>query len=203
MIKWSEFRDGDRLFEAFLPEHEAEPQEWLLRASCLDQILEERRIRLTWPPRFGPDAGDVAMIEAELDIAIAHAVSQPTNSCVEKYVPGPSEIAPPDPYFHAVIGTLLAEYLDAERSLGLTLDQSSNFLELPVMAGTEGLYPMAITPKRDGRMRRLIALANLLQNDPRVQARKTDLLAALLLDDVPTIKTILIAQGIDVGSDPP
>ena len=203
MIKWCEFRDGDRLFEAFLPEHETEPQEWLLRASCLNQIMEERRVRLTWPPRFGPDAGDVAAIEAELDSVIASTASHPMKSGGEKCIPGPIEIANPDPYLHAVLGALLAEYLDAEKSIGLTLDQSRTYLELPVMTDAEGLYPMAITPKRDGRMRRLIALANVLRHDARAQARKNELLSATLADDVPMIKNILDEQGIDTGGAPP
>jgi hypothetical protein len=67
MVKWSDYEQDGVIFEAFLPSDETEPQEWVLRASRGGILLTERRIRLTWVPRFGPDVSDVAQLEAALD----------------------------------------------------------------------------------------------------------------------------------------
>src|SRR5689334_14769802 len=113
MIKWSEFFELGVLFEAFLPEHERERHAWLLRVSRNGHILEERYVGLTWPPRFGPDAGDVAVLEGELDGALAR-VGEGRNAPLSPgdYVPRPSEVADTSPWTYAVLHQLLSDYVE-------------------------------------------------------------------------------------------
>lgn len=196
MIKWSEFSEGDSLFEAFLPEHDRESCAWLLRWSRNGHIIEERRIRLTWPPRFGPDAGDVAQIEAVLDTLIARLPAQQALQSRGDYIPEPFSPLPSSPEVLAALAICLAEFVKAEASLGLNPEETRRFLRLPDRAKADGFYPMAITPERDGRMRRLIALSTLLERDARAAPRRTELVAAVLAEDIPAICRILEAQGI-------
>lgn len=198
MIKWGEFKDGDAVFEAFLPEHNAESDAWLLRSSRHGHILEERRVRLTWPPRFGPDSGDVAQIEAELDASMARVAQLQPSAMPGTYVPGPCNEAPTEPHVLAVLANLLTEYVEAEKALGLTHDQSRAYLSLPDGASAGDLYPIAITPDRDGRIHRLIGLARVVARDSRVLPRKPELLAAVLAGDVQAIRSVLAAQGVQL-----
>lgn len=109
MIKWGEFKDGDAVFEAFLPEHDRESDAWLLRSSRHGYILEERRVHLTWPPRFGPDSGDVAQIEAELDASMARVALLQPPATQGGYVPDPCDDVVSEPHVLAVLDALLAE----------------------------------------------------------------------------------------------
>lgn len=199
MIKWSEFAEGNSLFEAFLPEHDRESSSWLLRWSRNGHIVEERRVGLTWPPRFGPDAGDVAQIEAVLDNLITGLSAQPSLETPGDYVPTPFSPVTSEPHVLAALAVCVAEYIDAERILGLNEEETRRYLALPDRAKADGLYPMAVTPERDHRMRRLITLARLLEQDARAAPRRTELIAAVLADDVPTIVRILVETGIQTG----
>ncbi len=199
MIKWSEFAEGDSLFEAFLPEHDRESSSWLLRWSRNGHIVEERRVGLTWPPRFGPDAGDVAQIEAVLDNLITGLSAQPPLETPGDYVPTPISPLTSEPHVLAALAVCVAEYIDAERILGLNEEETRRYLALPDRAKADGLYPMAVTPERDHRMRRLITLARLLEQDARAAPRRTELIAAVLADDVPTIVRIRVESGIQTG----
>jgi hypothetical protein len=196
VIKWSEFADGDSLFEAFLPEHERESCSWLLRWSHHGHIVEERRVQLTWPPRFGPDVGDVAQIEAVLDSIITGLAEQPRPEKSGDYVPAPFSPLPSEPHELAALAVCVAEYSAAEGTLGLNAEETRRFLALPDHATAEGLYPIAITPERARRMRRLITLARLLEQDARAAPRRTELIAATLAEDVPAIVRILEHIGI-------
>lgn len=201
MIKWGEFKDGDTVFEAFLPEHDRESDAWLLRSSRQGHILEERRVRLTWPPRFGPDSGDVAQIEAELDASMARVASLQPSATHGGYVPDPCDDVAAEPHVLAVLAALLAEYIEAEKALGLTEEQSRTYLGLPHGTRADGLYPMAVTPKRDGQLRRMIALARVVERDSRISPRKSELLAAVLADDISCVRGILSAQGVELEED--
>lgn len=200
MIKWSEFREGEDLYEAFLPEHDHESSAWMLRWSCNGHVIEERRVAMTWPARFGPDRGDVAQIEAVLDTLIASASRPQSSKSRGEYLPEPFSPLPSDLSKLADLAVVLAEYVDAERALGLSNDQTRSFLGLPDRAKADGFYPVAITPKREGRMRRVIALARLLERDRRAEPRRGNLITAVLAEDVPTIVQILAALGIDPQS---
>jgi len=206
VIKWGEFRDGDAVFEAFLPEHEGEAQEWLLRASRMGHILKERRIGLTWPPRFGPDQGDVVRAEVELEALMATVAALPVPGMDGAYTPGPCMVADPEPILHASLQALLDDYLEAIASLGVTGDQARNHLGLPEGMAVRGLFPMAITKDRDGRMNRVIALAKMTERDERFQRHSVELLAAILTEDIAAIRYLLAKLGFDVeatSSAPP
>lgn len=203
MIKWGEFRDGDRVIEAFLPEHEAEPQEWLLRVSRLGHVIKERRIGLTWPPRFGPDRGDVVHVEAELEALIGTVDAGPAPTIEGTYTPGPRMVAAPDPILHASLQALLDDYLEAIASLGVKADQATMHLELSEGLAAEGLYPMAITRKRDVRMNRMVALAALVKRYERLVPRKAELLAAILAGDIDVARKLLADSGIGSDADAP
>lgn len=199
MIKWSEFAEGDSLFEAFLPEHDRESSSWLLRWSRNGHIVEERRVGLTWPPRFGPDAGDVAQIEAVLDTMIKGLSTQQPLETRGDYMPAPFSPLLSEPHVLAALAVCVAEYMDAERMLGLNEEETRRYLALPDRAKADGLYPMAVTPERDFRMRRLIILARLIEQDARAAPRRTELIAAVLADDVPAIVRILEDSGIQTA----
>lgn len=199
MIKWSEFAEGDSLFEAYLPEHDRESCSWLLRWSRNGHIVEERRVRLTWPPRFGPDVGDVAQIEAVLDTLINGLSAQPPLETPGDYVPRPFSPLPSEPHVLAVLAVCLAEYIEAERMLGINAEETCRYLALPDHATAAGLYPMAVTPERERRMRRLITLAKLLEQDPRTAPRRKELIAATLAEDGVAIVRILEHIGIPIA----
>jgi hypothetical protein len=203
VIKWSEFSEGDSLYEAFLPEHDRESSAWLLRWSRNGHIIKELRVRLTWPPRFGPDAGDVAQIEAALDKLMTDSTAQSPPATRGEYVTAPFVPLPSTPELLAALAVRVAEYVDAEHALGLNEEETRRYLGLPVGAKVDGLYPMAVTPERDRRMLRLITLAGLLERDGRAAPRRTELIAAVLAEDVPAIGRILEAQGIRVDAEIP
>ena len=196
MIKWSECHEGDVLYEVFLPEHEKEPCQWLVRASSRGHILAERRQSLTWPPRFGPDMGDVAVLEAAIEVLVNELATSVVPDGEGNYAPARLDIPPADPFVHAVQYTLIEEYAEAEASIGLTEEQSAAFLNLPVSAGAAGLYTLAVTPERDHRMRRVIALDRLMKSRPAIHALKDDLLGAVLADDSPRLRSLLEDAGI-------
>lgn len=203
MIKWAECREGDVLFEVFLPEHDRESSGCLLRAICHGQIVQERQIRLTWPPRFGPDMGDVAAIEAELE-ALSQEIAQHPMPMARtgSYAPGSVESVPQDPVVHALLYSLIEAYVEAESMLSITPEQTVAYLELPTGVTAKGLYPIAVIQRREHRMRRMIAMANLIESEPSVHVRETDLIDAALRNDVAEIRNILGACGIEAPRRP-
>jgi hypothetical protein len=196
VIKWGEFRDGGFLFEAFLPEHEGQQLSWVIRTSCRGHVVDERRIQLVWPPRFGPDAGDVARLESVLDVVIESVKRLSLPESEGAYEAGASEAVDPDPYVHAALHGLLDEYVEAEATLQLSPEQSAAYLDLDPGLSAQGLFPMAITPRRDARMRKLAALARLVISDDRVRGRAPELVAALMRDDSPAIRAVFEQAGL-------
>lgn len=196
MIKWGEFRDGEFLFEAFLPEHEGQQLSWVMRTSGRGHVLDERRIQLVWPPRFGPDAGDVARLESVLDVVMESVkeLSLPESEGI--YKAGVPKAVDPDPFVHAALHGLLAEYVEAEATLQLSPEQTAAYLDLDPGLSAEGLFPMAITPRREARMRKLAALARLVISDDRVRGRAPELVAALMRDDAQAIRAVFEQAGL-------
>lgn len=201
MIKWSEFTEGDTLFEAFLPEHEAESHRWLLRASVRGHILAERSERLTWPPRFGPDAGDVAVVEALADALISELRGVTVPEGIGPYTPTPAELPPADPYFHAALFALLEACREAQASLGVSDVQMSGYLSLPVEAGLGGLFPFAISGERDARMHRLVALHRITTSRPNTAPYVPQFLDAVFAADLPALTRLLRAAGVEIPED--
>lgn len=199
MIKWSEFEEGGVLYEAFLREHEKEPCGWLVRASCRGHVLAERRLSLTWPPRFGPDVGDVAALKATAEMLINQQQDKALPVGKGTYAPVPSQMSAPEPILHAMLYSLVQQYAEAERFLGLTETQTAEYLGLPVIASAEGLYPFAMTRTRDGKMNRIVALARVLKAKPEIHLHKETLLGAVLADDIPQLRSMLAAAGVEIG----
>lgn len=201
MIKWVECQEGDYFYEFFLPEHEEEGAQWCVRLSACGHILGERRGLLTWIPRFGPDAGDVAAAEAAtVDLAKEFATTA-LPTATGTYVPSSMTLPPVDPVTHALLHGLIHEFVEAEQALNLTPDQISKYLELPVVSGAQGLHPFAVTSDRDRRMQRMIALTHVLKNHPETAARKDELIQAVLAEDIPTLKRMLNDFGLPAGPD--
>ena len=201
MIKWSEFHEGNVLYEAFLPEHERESCAWLLRASCRGHILKEVRHRLTWPPRFGPDSGDVAAVEAIAEKLIAELTHTEVPPGAGPYLPSTDDVPQVDPVVHAIHYALIEEFAEAETSLRLSPEQTAKYLKLPVCASARGLFPVAVSSERGDRMRRLIALGHLVKSRRDVESIKSELLNALLAYDLPQLRILLGAGGSDLGAD--
>lgn len=201
MIKWGEFHEGDVLYEAFLPEHEQEPCEWLVRASCRGHILGERHLSLTWPPKFGPDVDDVAAVEAMAGTLITELANAPVPDGAGAYVPATIDLPPTEPILHAMLYAVIEQYAQAEASIGLSEEQSAAYLGLPVRAAARGLFPFAVTSARDDRMHRLIALDHVLKNHANLRAVKSELLSAVLDSDISRLRALLKAAGVDPTSD--
>ncbi|MBS0457908.1 MAG: hypothetical protein JSS44_11320 [Proteobacteria bacterium] len=197
LLKWSECQEEDTLYEAFLPGHDQDGQTWLLRASRNGHILAERHIPMVWRPRFGPDQGDVAHLESELERLIDDLRTEPSPHATDgPYIPGPVEVDPPDPYEHAALHALLEDYTSATVALELTPSAHLSLLDLPTGYSLDGLYPVAITAKRAERMRRLIALQRVLERYPALVASKPALLAAVTTDELTAIKQMLEDAGV-------
>jgi hypothetical protein len=96
---------------------------------------------------------------------------------------------------------LVEQYAESADSVGLSAAQSAAYLELSVGARVRGLFPAAVTPERDARMRRLIALDHALRNRPEVLPIKNHLMNAVLASDIPRIRELLRSVGLDPGSD--
>ena len=198
MIKWREYRENGIVFEAFIPEHEQEQLAWLLRASYNGHILVDRRIRMTWMPRFGPDAGDVSTIEEELETLIATiSIDAPTGPR-GAYSPAAFEALPSDPYTHSSQSTLLERCIRAVDSLGLSETAVGNLLGLPVGRRLDGLLPVAVSPLRADRMNRLIALDVLTGRHPTLRASLDSLLQALVAEDFQAVARMLEFAGVDL-----
>lgn len=196
MIKWGEFRDGAFLFEAFLPEHEEQQLSWVMRTSSRGHVVDERRIQLVWPPRFGPDAVDVARLESVLDVVMEGFKELSLPESEGAYEAGAPAAVDPDPYVHAALHGLLAEFVDAEATLQLSPEQTAAYLDLDPGLSAEGLFPMAITPRREARMHKLAALARLVIGDDRVRGRAPELVAALMRDDALAIRAVFEQAGL-------
>lgn len=199
MLKWSEFIDGEIIYEAFLPESTAESGCWLLRASRHGHVLAERQIRLLWAPTFGPDSGDVQALESELE-QLMSVMNLPASDQLEgAYTPGPIEIEPPDPLLHAGSYRILGEFRVVCQEFGIT-GQSRDYLSLPRACSIEDLYPVAVTNVRLQKMQRFIALKKLVEAYPGLNRALPELVDALLRGNEEAIERILRVNGVRVGS---
>ena len=196
MIKWVDCLEGEILYEFFLPEHEAEPCDWLVRMSARGHILGERRGRLTWRPKFGPDCGDVAVVEAATDEMARAAVATPLPDSQGSYAPQEVNLPPVNPMTHAFLYAVVEEYSEAERALGISAQQTTSYLQLPVLASASGLHPFAVTPQRENRMRRAIALMHILKRHPETAPKHDVLLDAVLTEDIATLTNVLAELGL-------
>jgi hypothetical protein len=72
MFEWGRFGLAGHLFVAFLPNSDQEPLEFTLVVTKTDDGTEVRRehIPLNYAPIFGPDAGDVAMLNERVEAII-------------------------------------------------------------------------------------------------------------------------------------
>ncbi|MBS0575062.1 MAG: hypothetical protein JSS45_01350 [Proteobacteria bacterium] len=200
MIKWRECTEGDILFEAFLPEHDHDHEmQWLLRASRSGHVLAERSGSLTWRPTFGPDGGDVAAIDAEIDQLLPEVAAMPVSAEPGPYQPGPAQIAEPNPIEHAVLFNLLEQGQGAVAALGVPSDLLTQFLDLSEGCCLEDLYPIALSGRRAQRLQRLVALHHLVIKHPGLLASKNAILMALQVDDLDAIRRVLEDAGVTVA----
>ena len=65
---------------------------------------------------------------------------------------------------------------DAQATLGVTDDLVAMYLALPVRAGVAGPFLFAVSPERDDRMHRLVAMARSFQSRPSTVEHKDRLL---------------------------
>jgi hypothetical protein len=70
MDEWSRFELGGHLFVAFLPSSDDEDQVFTLVVSKDGRELRREAIPLLHRPIFGPDAGDVAALNARVEAVI-------------------------------------------------------------------------------------------------------------------------------------
>lgn len=94
-------------------------------------------------------------------------------------------------YLHAALQAQLDAYTSAAAALAVTEPTHGQLLELPTGYALEGLYPIAITPKRSDRMWRLVALQRVLEQFPVLDTSKEMLLGAVMTDDVAAIQQVL------------
>lgn len=156
MLKWSEYSQDGVLFEAYLPGHELEDQQWLIRASRDGVLLAERRIELTWVPRFGPDAGDVAQIEAALDAMLKALSSGRLDASADgrrvTYEAVHPHLKENNPLNAALAFGALEDYGNAIKVLDLDESMCRAFAGLPADLPIAGTLPMMVTHAMRERM---------------------------------------------------
>jgi len=163
MLKWSEYRESGVLFEAYLPEHAAEPQEWLLRASRDGWILVEQQLRLDWTPRFGPDVGDIAALESALDKLLRELASGALDKSASELVAAPiyeppaPQLRASNPLSDALRYDALQYYCEIAKALVLEPQVCSQFIGLADDRPIEGLLPYAVTEAMAERMGLVVA----------------------------------------------
>ncbi|HEY6940095.1 hypothetical protein [Dokdonella sp.] len=161
MLKWSEYSQDGVLFEAYLPGHELEDQQWLIRASRDGVLLAERRIELTWVPRFGPDAGDVAQIEAALDAMLKALSSGRLDASPDgrrvSYEPVHPHLKENNPVNAALAHGALEDYGNAAKVLDLDESMCRAFGGLPAGLPIAGTLPMMVT---NAMRERMVAVGN-------------------------------------------
>ena len=199
MLKWAEFSDENTLYEAFLPESDLDGSAWLLRAVCRGHVVAEWGVSMVHRPTFGPDSSDVLALEEALDRLIDSLRSLPAPRDVGTYQVGDISIAPPDPMQHGFLHTLKEGFLESARDLELDPAWIGALLGLREGRTADQLYPVAITPLRQGRMERVVALRSLLPRYPSLASQRTELLDAILRDDVGALRSLLNDAGVKTG----
>lgn len=75
---YGSFWEADWRIVAWLPSSYEVAREWILRASR-GEVIVERRVRMDYEPRFGPDVSDVDRLEHETE-ALLQEVSRSAPS---------------------------------------------------------------------------------------------------------------------------
>ncbi len=65
--QWSSFKERGYTVVAYLPTRFRVPLEFLVKVYRGNNEIKEFRSPMTYEPRFGPDAGDVAVLEERVD----------------------------------------------------------------------------------------------------------------------------------------
>lgn len=198
MLKWSDCTEGDILLEAFLPEHDHDGNGWLLRAIRNGHVIAERSVSLTWRPTFGPDGGDVAALEAEIDRMLPEVSSITVAAEAGPYHAGPIQIAAPDPIQHAVLYNVLEDAREAARALEISDSELTQLLDLPEGCSLTELYPVALTEMRADRLQRLVAFHHLVAKHPNLAQSQQIVLAALQVGDLESLRNVLVSAGVAI-----
>jgi hypothetical protein len=203
MVKWSDYEQDGVIFEAFLPSDETEPQEWLLRASRGGILLTERRIRLTWVPRFGPDVSDVAQLEAALDDMLVELSKGVLDARADgrKVTIEPLRTATEgnSPEGAALAHIALSAYAETLQTLQLPPPLFRAFAHLPPTPSLGSLLPMTVSVEMRNHMLAVVAVGNLIQElaEPERTAYVARLQGAMsthVLANVLSIKDELMAR---------
>lgn len=203
MIKWSDYEQGGVIFEAFLPSDEAEPQEWLLRASRNGVLLAERRIRLIWVPRFGPDVSDVAQLEEALDGMLIDL----SSGVLDAKADGRKVTAEParpiaeanSPENAALAHIALTAYAKTLQTLQLPPPLFRAFARLPPTPALGALLPMMVGVEMRNHMLAVVSVGELIEAlaEPERAAYVTRLQGAMatnVVANVLAIKEELLAR---------
>lgn len=198
MIKWGEFVENGMCVEAFLPEHEKEPQEWVLLASRAGNIVGVRRERLTWVPRMGPDMHDVANAEAAAEALLSECVKHPGGPIPSRddlvgaqFENGAEPEPPPNPIMDAWKWKLIERFAEAAPRLGLETAEVSRLLGLRPDHPVQGLLPFAVRKRRFELMQRLSNIAAILDFDPeRAAVIRERVRAVLATGDCELLKSL-------------
>jgi len=204
MIKWSDYEQSGVIFEAFLPSDEAEPQEWLLRASRNGVLLAERRTRLVWVPRFGPDVSDVAQLEEALDGMLVDLSSGVLDAKADgrKVTVEPARpiAAANSPENAALAHIALTAYAKTLQTLQLPPPLFLAFARLPPTTALGSLLPTTVSVEMRSHMLAVVAVGNLIQEltEPERAAYVTRLQGAMrtnVVANVLSIKDELMARS--------
>lgn len=170
MVKWSDYEQDGVIFEAFLPSDETETQEWLVRASRGGILLTERRIRLTWVPRFGPDISDVAQLEEALDGMLVElsegALDAKADGRKVTIEPRRATAQANSPEDAALAHIALTAYAKSLQALHLPPPLFRAFARLPPTPALGSLLPMMVSIEMRDRMLAVIAVGDLIQDLP-------------------------------------
>lgn len=164
MRRWAAFTENGFLFEAFLPESEDESQVWTVRISR-DTEVHMRPLRLTWPPQFGPDAGDIAALErfSEQEAAALAARGDVTVTPSEAVPPMPDTgTLPIDLMTGAIAFQLLQGFDDVMEAWAMTDDERRRWLARRSDQPIRRLFAWAITADDRERLRQTLMLHSLL-----------------------------------------
>lgn len=165
MRLWAAFKENGFLFEALLPESDDEDLVWTVRISRGNEI-HTHRLKLIWPPRFGPDAGDIEMLErfSEQQARALADRSDVTVSATESVQPPPgSDTWPADPLTGAQAYQLLERFDGVMGAWSMADDERRRFLRRNPDQPVRRLFAWAISADDRARLKQIVALQTRLQ----------------------------------------
>lgn len=191
MRLWAAFTENGFLFEAFLPESEDESQVWTVRISRGAEA-HMHQLRLTWPPQFGPDGGDIAALErlSEQQAAALAARGDVTVTPSEAVPPTPDAgTLPTDPMAGAIAFQLLRGFDDVMEAWAMTDDERRRWLGRRSDQPIRRLFAWAITADDRERLRQTLMLHSLLvkqfrSSDATAQWLRTPRLERAAVDEL-------------------